>query len=457
MGKADRLRSGMTEPSPQSLEDIVAERIDASTIGRVHVLILILCMLLGCLEGFDVASMGLAVPLIAREWNISVGSFGWPLAVTMVGSAIGNIALGWLGDRIGRSPIVIVAAVATGLACLGSMWAANITEMTLWRLLIGVGFGAGLPNVYALIGDIVPSRHRTFCATLLSASIAVGGVVSGLVAPMLSRWLGWEGIFLFGGLATLLIALLMLFHLRESPRVLADHARIRELVAALADFGLDNTNLPESRARPKVSGGGPTSLLRDGLLPISLFYLLGYAMCGFAHHLLSSWLPALMTHAGWPSGSAQRSLSFMYGGGLVGGLTLSWIMDRWRRGSLLVLAIVFAWGAVLFVAVGYWMTSSFVFVLLGALALTINGGQYVLPALVTRLYPPRLTATALSWLFPLTRAGGILGSLTGGWLLLAGWSTSRIMTILSLAPLLSAIAFAGLSAAATRRQLALMK
>jgi MFS family permease len=249
----------------------------------------------------------------------------------------------------------------------------------------------------------------------------------------------------------------MFFLLRESPRVLADRARFRELVAALADFGLDNTNLPEWRARPKVSGGGPIGLLRDGLLPISLFYVLGYAMCGFAHHLLSSWLPALMTHANWSSGSAQRSLSIAYGGGLVGGLALSWIMDRLRRGSLLVPAIVFAWGAVLFVAVGYWITSSFVFILLGALSLTINGGQYVLPALVTRLYPPRLTATALSWLFPLTRVGGILGSLTGGWLLLAGWSASRIMIALSLAPLVSAIAFAALAIAATRRQLAQMK
>jgi AAHS family 4-hydroxybenzoate transporter-like MFS transporter len=184
-----------------------------------------------------------------------------------------------------------------------------------------------------------------------------------------------------------------------------------------------------------------------------MFYLVGYAMCGFSYYLLSNWLPTLMTQAGWTTEAAQRSAALVNGGGLVGGLLLSWLMDRMRRGTLLVPAVAFAAAAGLFVALGYGLTSPFVYVLLGALALAISGGQIVLPALAVHLYPPRLTATALSWLFPLTRLGGILGSLTGGWMLLAGWSASHILMTLSLAPLISALASVALSIAVTRRKL----
>jgi MFS transporter, AAHS family, 4-hydroxybenzoate transporter len=448
----DRPSSGNTEPSSPGLERAVAERIDASTMGTVQLRILFLCMSLSCLDGYDIASMGLAVPLIAREWNISPGSFGGALAAVMGGSAIGGFTLGWLGDRIGRRPMVISSAIGIGLASIGSMWADNVTQMIAWRFLIGIAFGTGLPNVYALVGESVPSRHRTFCSTLLAASASVGGIASGLAAPTLSSWLGWKGIFLSGGLVTLLIALLMLFLLGESPQVLAARARVRELVAALADFGLDNTNLPEHRPAHKWRGGGPLSLVRDGLFPISFFYLLGYISCGFAYYLLSNWLPALLTHSGWPSSSAQRSIAIVFGGSMVGGLSLSWIMDRLQRGSLFVPAIVFTFGAVLFVPVGYLLTSSLVLPLLGALAFVIGGGQYVLPALAVRLFPPSVLATALSWIFPLSRVGGFFGSLAGGWMLLSGWSGSRIMMVLGLAPLLSAIAFAALSVAVTQRQ-----
>lgn len=449
---ADQCGSEITEPLPPSLERVVGERIDASMMGGVQLCILILCMLLACFDGYDIASMGLVVPLVAREWHVSPGSFGGALAVAMVGSATGSICLGWLGDRVGRRPMVIISAVGVGLTSLGAIWAGNVTELVAWRFLIGIAFGAGLPNVYALVGDTAPSRHRTFCTTLLAASTSLGAMAGGLIAPILSSWLGWKGIFLFGGVAPMLIALLMIFLLRESPRVLAARARIGELVKALADFGLDNTNLPESRAGPKTHGGGPLRLVRDGLLPISLFYLLGYITCGFAFYMLANWLPALLSNTGWSSTSAQRSIAFLYGGSLVGGLSLSWIMDRLPRGGLLVPAMVFACGAVLFVAAGYWLTSAFVFLLLGALGLAIGGGQYILPALAVRLFPPSLSATALSWFFPLSRVGGISGSLVGGWMLISGWRVSRIMTVLGLAPLLSAIFFAALYVAATRRQ-----
>jgi AAHS family 4-hydroxybenzoate transporter-like MFS transporter len=141
---------------------------------------------------------------------------------------------------------------------------------------------------------------------------------------------------------------------------------------------------------------------------------------------------------------------FVYGGSMVGGLTLSWIMDRWSRG-LAIPAIGFGVGVALFIAASYWFTSDELQLILAGLGISVGGAQYVLPALASRLYPPRLLATALSWVAALARIGSICGPLVGGWMLLSGWSSTRIMATLSAAPLLSTAAFAVVAIAMSRR------
>jgi AAHS family 4-hydroxybenzoate transporter-like MFS transporter len=437
--------------APTTLEQEVSDRLDAGAIGGVQFRILGLCLLLAVLDGYDLASMGLAVPLMARDWGIAPGEFGAPLAAVWIGVAAGSMLLGWLGDRIGRKPVVVASAFAVGVLSLAVISSHNITILTVWRFLLGMAFGAGLPNIFALVADVVPSRRRMFCITLLTAATSIGGIAGGLAAPALSGLFGWEGIFLAGGLIPLAISVLMVFLLLESPRVLAARNRLGELASVLAALGLNSSNLPEARANATVVKSRPTDLLRSGLFLVSAFYLIGWIFSGFTYYMLANWLPTLLTNSGWSSGAAQRSVTFLYAGSMAGGLFLSWLIDRWPRGGLGVQAGAYAVGALLFVAAGYLFESSLLSVILAALGIAIGGGQYVLPAMATRLYPPALLATSFSWIGALARIGGIAGSIVGGWMLLSGWSAARIVTVLSLAPLLSTIAFAALAITAARR------
>jgi AAHS family 4-hydroxybenzoate transporter-like MFS transporter len=153
----------------------------------------------------------------------------------------------------------------------------------------------------------------------------------------------------------------------------------------------------------------------------------------------------------WSSAAAQRSVSLIYGGSILGGLALSWVMDRLQRSGSLVPATAFAGSSAILLVLGWSLSSSLVYVLLGALGLAIGGGQFILPALAARLYPPALLATALSWIGALTRLGAVCGPLAGGWMLLAGWKPMNILMVLSLPLLLGAIAFAALAFAGPKR------
>jgi AAHS family 4-hydroxybenzoate transporter-like MFS transporter len=437
----------------KTLEQEVSDRIDAGKIGPAQLRVFILCLTLGMLDGYDLAAMGLAAPLITRDWSIAPGSFGAALAAVMIGVATGNILFGWLGDRFGRKPVIIVSAIAIGVLSLGTITSSDVTHLTIWRFLLGIAFGAGFPNTYALVADIVPGRSRSFCMTLISAASSIGGILGGLVAPALSDWFGWKGIFLFGGLTPVIFAVLMIFLLWESPKVLASRNRLRQLSTTLKAFGLNGDNLPEARARHAAQRGRPMDLLKGGLLIVTISYLIGWIGCGFTYYIVANWMPTLLSQGGWSTGDAQRSITLLYAGSMAGGLTLSWIMDHWAR-NLIIPVIGCIAGAICFVAASIWFESPLLYAVLGGIGVTIGGVQYVMSAMGAVLYPSKLLATALSWTGALSRLGSVTGPIAGGWMLLAGWTPSQIMIGLCVVPLLSAAAFAVMAAAITRRSVA---
>jgi AAHS family 4-hydroxybenzoate transporter-like MFS transporter len=396
--------------------------------------------------------MALALPLVAKDWNIAAGAFGAALAAVMVGVAVGSTMLAWLGDRLGRKPVLIVSTFGIGLLTLATMAVNDLTLLTICRFLLGICFGAGMPNLYSFVADIVPSRNRIFCMTLLTSAASIGGIFGGLVAPILSERYGWQGIFLPGGLIPLGIALLMFVLLSESPRVLAALGRLRELSAVLDRFGIDSTGLHEENAKKKAGSGGPIALLRNGLWLVTVFYLLGWICTGFVYHLLAQWLPTLMTDAGWESGAAQRSVSFVYGGCLVGGLALSWLMDRWQRGGVLVPALAFGAGTVMLAGLSVWLASPLIHLFLLGIGLAAGGAQYIQPALAAYVFPLNLLTIAYGWLTAFSRIGSVGGPLLVGWMLLAGWSGTHILMVYALIGMFGTISFVMLALTVTRRK-----
>ena len=77
-----------------------------------QMLIVLLCVLLNGLDGFDVLSISFASPGIAAEWGVDRAALGIILSIELVGMALGSIALGWAADRVGRVPIMIGSLLA---------------------------------------------------------------------------------------------------------------------------------------------------------------------------------------------------------------------------------------------------------------------------------------------------------------------------------------------------------
>ena len=127
--------------------------------------------------------------------------------------------MGWLVDRTGRVPVVVlgVGVLGTALALAGTAPSGHSTGLAVGLVLLGVGWSACLVAGSTLLTEAVPAadhpRVQGASDLVMGLCGAVGGAVSGVVVGTLG--FGWLAL----GAAPLLVALLALGVLTPRTRV----------------------------------------------------------------------------------------------------------------------------------------------------------------------------------------------------------------------------------------------
>jgi MFS transporter, AAHS family, 4-hydroxybenzoate transporter len=173
---------------------------------------------------------------------------------------------------------------------------------------------------------------------------------------------------------------------------------------------------------------------------------LGFAMNSFVLYLLVSWLPTLLTGVGWLPAQAIRAMAFNQLGGILGGLSLAWLMDRF--GAERSLATGFAVNAV---ALLLFLVVPSGFLSWGALLLLIGactgGSQFAIVSLAASLYPSSILATGSGWASAIARIGAVTSPLVGGALIAAGVAPTQVIAGLAAPAVICIISMLALSRA----------
>lgn len=166
-----------------------------------------------------VASLSVSQSLLAEGYTKGLGAewFAWFTASLMLGAAIGGIALGNLGDRIGRTKAMGISILFYSVFAFLGAWAKTQEQMLLLRFLVGLGVGGMWPNGMALVAECWPSASRAWVAGVMSAGLNAGVLlISQLtrLSPITPD--SWRWLFLLAGIPGLL-GLFVLWVLPESP------------------------------------------------------------------------------------------------------------------------------------------------------------------------------------------------------------------------------------------------
>lgn len=153
-------------------------------------------------------------------------------SVLLVGWAAGGALFGWVADRIGRRPALLVTitvyAAGTALCAL----ATNIWELLAFRLLASLGIGGEWGVGAALVAESVPDGRRVEAGVILQTSSPLGIVLASSVNYLIAGlWLAdspetsWRYVFL-AGLMPVMLALAIRAFVKESPQWNSAEARV---------------------------------------------------------------------------------------------------------------------------------------------------------------------------------------------------------------------------------------
>jgi MFS transporter, AAHS family, 4-hydroxybenzoate transporter len=412
------------------IEVEVGQVLDGRPLSHLQWGVIVLCGLVVLLDGYDIQAMALAAPSIASEWSLPPSVFGIALASALMGLMLGAGVLAPLGDRWGRRPLLIGGMALVGFASLGTAFSTDLSDLVLWRLLTGLGLGASIPNATALTSEYMPTRRRAALVTLMFCNMSVGAFAAGFIAPSIIKAWGWEGIFILGGAIPFLICLLLFLAAPESVRLLLARSpndpRITRLMARLA---------PDIDPATVRSDADPTLKHQSVAILFALEYRARTALiwCAFALNLfvlyvLISWIPTLLRGAGWLAPNALRGVGVINAGGVVGGLLLSWFVDRGKMVRAMLTAYAgTAVAMLLFAVLPSGSTWWFLLLVIGG---GTAGAQMTLNALAAALYPQAIRATGLGWATGIGRIGAILGPLLGGVMMAQHLEPTAVLSLL---------------------------
>ena len=177
-----------------------------------------LCGLIQALDGYDLSAIGLAVPSLTKAWSMPPSAFTQAFALSSVGIMVGAMLAGPIADRFGRKPVLLLSVALFGLFSLLSAWAPSLPMLVALRFFTGIGIGGAMPTTVALTSDYTPDRWRTSAVMFMFTGNTIGGFFAGqIAAQILPRW-GWQGIFYVGGIVPLVLLVVLIFILPESPQ-----------------------------------------------------------------------------------------------------------------------------------------------------------------------------------------------------------------------------------------------
>jgi MFS family permease len=111
-------------------------------------------------EGFVVFMTGVALPLIARQFNLTAGQNGFISAASLCGILIGAVGLGSLSDRYGRKSMFIVEMIIFTAFLGAAVFCTNFVSLVICLFGLGLALGCDYPTAHIIISENIPSTSR---------------------------------------------------------------------------------------------------------------------------------------------------------------------------------------------------------------------------------------------------------------------------------------------------------
>ncbi len=284
--------------------------------------IFLLMLMLVAINYVDRASISVAMPVIAKEFNLSLSTQGFILSAFFTTYALMQIPGGMLADRFKPRAVIAAATLGWGLFQAVAALSLNASVLVLTRL----GLGACEAPIYPAGGKLnaiwMTSNERARGAALLDGGAPLGAALGSLIiAGLIAEFDSWRLSFVVAGVGTMLCGLFAWWYIRDNP---AEHPTINK---AEADY-IFAAHAHEDSLTPPSSGAGVGAYFR---FASAWCMCLGWMFLNVVFYGLLTWMPNyLAAEHGLDIKRLGGSLFAMFFSGFVGELVGGYIADFWR-------------------------------------------------------------------------------------------------------------------------------
>lgn len=430
----------------------VGALLDASPVGRGHVITVALLFFILVIDGYDLAVTGAILPKIASSLGVATASLTGAFAAQPIGQAAGGLLLSPFVDRFGRKRMLLIMLAGFALATLTSVFATSVSSFALTRFAAGMLAGGLLPAAGSLVADISTLKRRSAMVGIVYAGIAMGTVGASVLVALLLNDVGWRGMYVIGAIVPLLMIVPLIFFLPESPLHLArKRAPAEQILAALRrlSFSLDPETRFKHPVQPRKVRISVLEIFADrrGLFTLMLWFT---CVCGqISVNLFGLGATFFNEFEGVSLTDFAVYASIAGLATIVAGFSTGFVMDRFGRYQ--VVALYALLDAASLVGMGFFPFGSALFVAAIVGAGFFGVGTYQALNITTPIvYPAALRSAAVGWKGSVSRLGSSAAPLIGA-ALMANLMGLKLAMFTAAAPMLLVVVMAPVLAMLERR------
>jgi AAHS family 4-hydroxybenzoate transporter-like MFS transporter len=412
-------RDARTDDGP--VVDVVP-LIENQRIGRFWLLLFAVSWAVTFLDGFDLQILSFAGRYIQESFALTNTQLGTLGTVGVVGTLLGGIVLGYLGDRVGRKPAILCSTVGFGVFMLLFAVAQGYAQLVVLRFATGVFLGGALPLVWAVVTEFAPVRLRSTSVVITMIGYSLGSASGGPVSNLLIPRFGWESVFIAGGVASLLAAVPVVLFLPESVKFLAQKDLHQHRIAAILRRAVPAAELPEG-ARFVVGTAGrarapfrPADLFRGGRLAlITPLVWLAYTCSSAIVFYLAFWGPILNERIGFSVSAAATLAAWTAVAGAAGQLLIGRFIDHRGAGTIAWMPLL-AVPCLMLIGLVPLNAATYVAVIILAHVFVIGGHGGII-SICGIFYRPAIRANGAGWATSVAKFGAMLGPWLAGFVM----------------------------------------
>lgn len=289
---------------------------------------------------------------ISQDLGLSRAATSLAFSLARAEGAIEGPVVGYLVDRYGPRPMIVVAAVLTGIGYILLSWVNSYANfLVIYLGVISLAFTAGFVHSPMIVANSWFIRRRARAMTVISAAVPIGGaLISPLLAIAVHAW-GWRWAAFLAGCLFLVVAAPLSLRVERSPEsmgLLPDGDPPRKTSPGI---GAEKSHGQGDSGEADYTVGHAMGTLVYWLLVLSMMARVG------AYSTISVHFVPIMVWKGLSQEQAALLLGAFAFLNLLSHFVLGWIADMMNKLQLLTACMFVAAAAVLALtwAEGYWL------------------------------------------------------------------------------------------------------